>query len=52
MGINAAERLHLISEIVPSCLKSRMLILERSLNQLDLKLNMVGSFIFFGASWH
>lgn len=37
------------SEAVPSHLKTRMLILERALNQLDLNSTSVGSFIFFGA---
>ena len=34
---------------MPSHLKIRMLILERALNQLNLKATSVGSFIFFGA---
>lgn len=37
------------SEAVPSRLKTRMLILKRALNQLDLNSTSVGSFIFFGA---
>lgn len=51
MGINTTERMHLVNDIIPSCLKTRMLILERSLNRLDLKPNMVGSFIFFCSQW-
>lgn len=45
MGINITERMHLVSDIIPSW----MLILERCLSHLELMPNMVGSYIFFGA---
>lgn len=41
-----------LSSAVPSCLKTRTWILERCLNQSDLKLAVFESFIFFGAREH